>query len=141
MPTAKAKKTWVEKLRCEMQPEVKPLNKAFSGFKVGDRLLIPTPLMVDAYVRSIPMGQTRTIKQMREDLAKTNEADVTCPLCAGIFSRIVSEAANEELQAGKALNEVSPFWRILEPKGSLRKKISFDLSLADDLLASEAAKV
>jgi hypothetical protein len=131
-------KTWQEKMRCDMEPQIKSLGKAFAGFKVGDRMLIPTPMMIQDYIHSIPAGQTRTIKEMRDDLAKSQQADLTCPLCAGIFSRIVAEAAYEELSQGNAISQITPFWRILEPKGPLRKKLSFDYEFADQQLAAEA---
>lgn len=103
----------------EMQPEVKSLEKAFQGFPVGARLLIPTPLMVKEYVNSIPKGESRTTLQMRADLAKDHGADTTCPLCSGIFLRIVAEYAHE-------VGEEIPVWRMIDSKSPTRKKLSFD---------------
>jgi alkylated DNA nucleotide flippase Atl1 len=133
-----SKKSWKEKLHCGASSEVKPLGKAFSGYKAGDRMLIPTPMMVDEYIQAIPKGEVRTLKQMRDDLAAVHGADLTCPLCAGIFTRICAEAANEALEMGAQPESVTPYWRVLEPKGSLRQKASFDLSFADAMLAAEA---
>ncbi|MEI7578158.1 MAG: hypothetical protein WCK51_14810 [Armatimonadota bacterium] len=123
-------KSWNEKLRCDMQPEVKPLGKAFGGFPAGARLLIPTPMMVMGYVNSIPLGESRTAQQMRADLAAQNDADTTCPLCSGIFLRIVAEAAHE---TGADV----PVWRIIDAKSPTRKKLSFDVGLLDKRRAAE----
>lgn len=125
-----AKKTWTEKMMPDMKPEVKPLGKAFQGFPVGAMLLIPTPTMIQDYVKSIPPGESRTTVQMRADLARENNADTTCPLCSGIFLRIVAEAAHEA-------EESVPVWRIIDAKSPTRKKLSFDPSALDARRAAE----
>ena len=127
-------KSWNEKLRCDMQAEVKPLGKAFGGFPTGARLLIPTPMMVRDYVQSIPTGESRTTQQMRAELAAQNDADTTCPLCSGIFLRIVAEAAHES-------GEDLPVWRIIDAKSPTRKKLSFDVSMLDEKRAAEGLPV
>ena len=50
-------------------------------------------------------------------------ADKTCPVTTGIFLRIVSEASFEELKAGNDIEEVTPFWRIVNPKSKLAEKL------------------
>ena len=125
-----AKKTWIEKMNPEMTPEVKLLERPFGGFPVGAKLLIPTPSMVKEYIYSIPRGESRTAKEMRADLAAQNGADTTCPLCSGMFLRIVAEAANE-------LGEPVPVWRMIAEKSPTRKKLSFDLSELDEKRVEE----
>ncbi len=129
-----AKKTWAEKMNPEMRPEVKPLGKSFQGFPAGANLLVPTPSMVKAYVMAIPAGEARTTAEMRADLAADHDADTTCPLCAGIFLRIVAEAANET-------GEDVPVWRIIDAKSPTRKKLSFDVSMLDKKRAAEGLPV
>jgi hypothetical protein len=85
-------------------------------------MLIATPLIVKSYVEEIPSGTYRTIPQMRQELAERHGADMTCPLTAGIFTRIVSEAALDELHSGAS--DITPFWRVVDPKSPLAKKIS-----------------
>jgi len=60
---------------------------------------------------------------MRDDMAIEYQADKTCPVTTGIFLRIVSEAAYEEIQSGKSLEDVTPFWRIVSPKMKLANKL------------------
>jgi len=62
---------------------------------------------------------------MRVDLANSNKADCTCPLTTGIFLRIVAEAAFETINGGNS-PDTTPFWRVIEPKASIVKKLSFD---------------
>ena len=54
-----------------------------------------------------------------------HNADYTCPVTTGIFLRIVAEANYEKWQQGKALEEITPFWRVIEPNSALAKKLTF----------------
>ena len=87
-------------------------------------MLIPTPALVAAYVATIPKGESRTMPQMRDDLAAENRADFTCPLTAGIFLRVVAELAWEQHQAGKPLTKITPFWRVIDAKAPAAKKLA-----------------
>lgn len=118
------KKTWKQKLTIDRQPEVCPLDKPFQGFPAGATMLIPTPLLVKEYIEAIPLGQSRTIPEMRADLARRFEAQTTCPLTSGIFVRIVAEAALEELAAGTPEEKITPFWRMIDRRAPALKKLS-----------------
>jgi len=119
-----AKKTWREKLNAHPEPEVCALEKPFGGFPIGARLLVATPGMVKEWVDAIPPGQVRTVAELREDLAAAAGADGTCPLTTGIFLRILGEVALEDLAEGKSEESVTPFWRVVDPKSPLAKKLS-----------------
>ena len=47
------KKTWQQKLDIDQQPQVKKSDKDFAGIRNGQLMLIPTPRMVDAYIRQV----------------------------------------------------------------------------------------
>ena len=49
---------------------------------------------------------------------------MACPLTTGISLRIVSEAAFEEYQNGTAIDEIAPFWRVVDVKSKMAKKIA-----------------
>ena len=83
-------------------------------------MLIPNPLDVDALLRRVEKGKLITDKQIRERLARNFHADLTCPMTTGIFIRIVAEAAEEDLRNGRG--EVTPYWRVIKPDGSLNEK-------------------
>ncbi|MBS1700391.1 MAG: hypothetical protein JST12_01915 [Armatimonadetes bacterium] len=136
-----AKKTWREKLNNGKQPAIEVLDKPYAGAGPGDRMLIPTPMQVDAYMRSIPKGEARTLQEMNKALATEAGADVSCPMCCGIFVRIASEAAHDELVEGKSESEVTPFWRMIPPKAPIRKKLTFDVGLVDRLRKEEGLPV
>jgi alkylated DNA nucleotide flippase Atl1 len=112
------RKTWRQKL--EDSKGLPRIVDAPTGPRSGPyspgRLLIPSPLKVDAAIRTIPQGQTRTAPQLREEMARLHNAESTCPLVTGIFSNIVAHAAEEAALAGDAAR-VTPWWRVLTKDG------------------------
>lgn len=122
---AHRKKSWLEKLNIDRQPVIEKVEKDFGGIKKGQLMLIPTPLVVDAYIRQIPKGKEADITTIRKDLAAEFHAEVTCPLTTGIFIRIAAEAAYEEFEKGKPIHKITPFWRVINAKSPTAKKLSF----------------
>lgn len=121
---AKSPKSWRDKFENPAAPEVKPLDKPYAGQPAGARMLIPTPKLIDVYLRQIPSGMSIGVKRMRKDLAAQHHADFSCPMTTGIFLRIVAELALEELSQGKAREDIAPFWRVLSPDLPLAQKLS-----------------
>ena len=119
------RKTWIEKRDLSKEAKVEVLDKDFADMKIGEKMLVTTPQIVDAYIRHIPKGREGSLLQMRKDLAAEYHADKTCPVTSGIFLRIVAEAAYEELQQGKPVSKITPFWRIITEKSPAAKKLSF----------------
>ena len=50
--------------------------------------------------------------------------------------RIVAEANYEKLQQGKLIEEITPFWRAIEPNSALAKK----LTIGQDFLIQQIEK-
>lgn len=117
-------KTWREKYATRTEPEVQILSVPFAGMKPGQKMLISTPAEIEAYVRSVRPGETVEVQAMRAELAHRHQAEVTCPTTTSIFLRIVSEIALEDLAEGKATEAVTPFWRVVDPKSPLAKKLT-----------------
>jgi hypothetical protein len=88
-------------------------------------MFIATPKLIDQYINEIGVGKRIDLKTLRKDLAIEHNADYTCPVTTGIFLRIVAEANYEKLQQGKHLEEITPFWRVIEPNSPLAKKRTF----------------
>jgi hypothetical protein len=88
-------------------------------------MLVSTPEIVDAYIRNIPEGVHTSLQQMRKDLAAAHNAEYSCPITSGIFLRIAAEAAWEAYTAGAPVGEVTPFWRMVDSKAPVCKKLSF----------------
>lgn len=119
------RKTWIEKRNLSNELKVEVIDKDFADMKKGEKMLVATPLIVDAYIRHIPKGKEGSLAQMRKDLAAEYHADKTCPITSGIFVRIVAEAAYEEYQQGKAISKIAPFWRMINQKSPAAKKLTF----------------
>jgi hypothetical protein len=118
----KTRRTWREKLENPPKGLPKVVDgppKWEKGFR-GTRVLVPTPLLIDELIRMVPKGKLVTVTQIRERLAKDFKADSTCPLTTGILVRIVAEAAEEDSGDGKG--EITPYWRVIKPDGSLNEK-------------------
>ena len=114
--------SWKEKLNNDKSFIVKRLDKNFSDMKVGENMLIATPKIIDEYIKQIPKGMNINIKTLRNDLALTYNADTTCPVTTGIFLRIVSEAAYEDLLNGE--KNITPFWRVVDHKSKTAGKLA-----------------
>ncbi len=134
------RKTWQEKLNAEVQPHIEKTTKDFAGIKAGQIMLIPTPKLVDAYVRQIPKGKKITTETLRKDLAAEYHAEATCPLTTGIFLRIVAEAAHEEFANGKSLKTITPFWRVIDVNSATAKKLSFGTAFLQQQQTAEGIK-
>ncbi len=116
----KSRKTWREKLEKELEPKVVDVPpKMAKRFGTG-KMLIPTPLLVDALIRKVETGKLVTIGEIRERLAKDFKVDSTCPLTTGIFVRIAAETAEEDLSRG--VTEITPYWRVIRDDGSLNER-------------------
>jgi alkylated DNA nucleotide flippase Atl1 len=119
---AKGPKSWREKLENpgEGLPKVVTGPPKWAKRFGGRRVLVATPLLVSGVIQRVELGKLITVVQIREHLAKGFQADATCPLTTGIFVRIVSEVAEEDLKAGK--EKVTPYWRVVRSDGSLNEK-------------------
>ncbi len=117
-------KTWRQKLESGKPAHVETLTKAFGGAPKGARMLVGTPRLIDGYMRTVPEGEARSVVQMRSDLAKAHKADIACPLSTSIFARIAAEAALEEMAQGKPVDAVTPFWRVIDEKSPIARRLS-----------------
>jgi len=105
-------------------PHIELTDKAFAGIPTGTRMLISSPHEVAAWLRKhVAHGQTIAVPALRLALAKDRGAEATCPLTASIFLRIAAEAAWDEMEAGASLTDITPFWRAVDPKSDLAKKL------------------
>ncbi|OHB68703.1 MAG: hypothetical protein A2Y77_17065 [Planctomycetes bacterium RBG_13_62_9] len=118
----RARKTWHEKLENPVEglPKVVDVPDKWMKMMGGRRVLVPTPMMVHDLVQIVPERKLITVGQIRQQLAQPFQADSTCPLTTGIFLRIISEAAEEDRQAGK--KRITPYWRVVKDDGSLNPK-------------------
>jgi hypothetical protein len=117
----KARKSWLEKLQDDKgYPKVEPITGRMSQRWGAGTVVIPAPLEVDAFMRSVPRGQLTTVNQIREALARKHGATIGCPITTGIFVWIAAHAADELAFGGE--KNITPYWRTLRSDGALNPK-------------------
>ena len=134
------RKTWAEKLNSTATHKVEVTDKKFADIPEGAKMLVATPRIVEEYVKNIPEGSSSTLQQMSQDLAREYGAEYSCPITSGIFLRIVAEHAYEELQTGKPVDEMAPFWRIIDSKAPAAKKLTFGMDFLKEERRKEGLK-
>ena len=118
---AKLKKTWREKLQDSKDlPRVAEVTPEMSQRWGTGTVVIPAPLEVDEYMRSVPRGSLTTINHIREALARKHGATIGCPITTGIFAWVAANAADELAFAGE--KNITPYWRTLKTGGELNPK-------------------
>jgi len=133
------KKSWLDKLNENKEPKIKRIDIDFADIPSGSNMLIATPKIIDQYIQEIGVGKRINTKTLRKDLAKAHNADCTCPVTTGIFLRIVAEANYEKLQQGIRFEDITPFWRAIEPNSALAKKLTFGQDFLLEQIEKESA--
>lgn len=133
-----AKKRWVEKMLTPEEPDLVVLEKQIGKWGgPGDKMLIPTPGLVQAEIDGLKVGESLRAAELRERLAAGHGADFACPLTTGIFLRIVCEAAWDEHLSGAPLESVTPFWRAVDVKSAMAKKLACGVDFVVKMRESE----
>jgi len=133
------KKSWLDKLNENKEPKIKRIDIDFADIPAGSNMFIATPKLIDQYINEIGVGKRIDLKTLRKDLAIEHNADYTCPVTTGIFLRIVAEANYEKLHQGIHLQEITPFWRVIEPNSALAKKLTFGQDFLLEQIEKERA--
>ena len=97
----------------------------------GSKMLFAPPLYYDELMKRVPKGKLVTVGQMRDYLAKQNNADFTEPMTAGIFVNIVAWASYQRN------SDITPYWRNLKSNGELNAKYPEAIELQKRLLEKE----
>jgi hypothetical protein len=134
------KKTAREKLNAPHEPELVEMAERDSKRLGPGKMLIPTPLEVDAEIRTAnKKGKLITTAEIRDRMARRHGAKLTCPLVTGIFVRVSAEAAEEDRAEGKT--RITPYWRVIQEDGSLLEKIPGGAEAQAKLLRSEGHEI
>jgi len=119
------------------EPQTKVLDSPFTGVPAGARLHISTPRDLDVRIRTIPVGSTLTIVALRNEMALEHDADATCPVTTAIHLRTVIEVAMDDLASGVPIDDITPFWRVVEPGNALARKVEGASDVACDQRRAE----
>ena len=130
-------KTWTEKFNSQQTHQVKPAPIDIAGMKKGEIMLVPSPRIVDAFIRAIPRGTSMDVKTLRQKLARRYKAQVTCPITMGFHLRTVAEAAYEAHTRGAPLDGITPFWRVLDENAPTTGRLTCGTAFVTDRRVQE----
>jgi|SRR5579883_628079 len=122
------KKSWTDKLNDPTPPSVKPAPIDIAGMRAGEIMLVPTPRLIDDFIRELPAGRDMDVRAMRKALAAQHGAEVTCPIYTGFHLRTIAEAAFEAHERGAPLAEITPFWRVIDSKSPTASRLACGLA-------------
>jgi hypothetical protein len=137
---AKKPTDWRKRFGGAKPPHVVMLHTDFAGVKAGNTMLISSPGDIAAYLAKIPRGEMRTMDRLRNELARKAGANAMCPVTTAIYLRVVAEVALRDLEEGKRLEEVVPFWRVVTPESKVAKKLSCGPDHVAHLIALDAGQ-
>ena len=96
-----------DELRNDLLVEIpKHLGTRFGG---AGKMLKPSRTSIEALVKEVPRGRVLTTSLLREALAKSRNAQITCPF----LTKRALMAIAEDPKAG------APFWRIVMGNGEM----------------------
>src|SRR3954451_4403044 len=105
-------KSWNDRLNTPGVNGEKPTPRTMGDVVEGQPMLVPTARQVDDFIRSIPKGVEMDVRALRTAPALEHAAHVTCPVTIGYHLRTVAEVAGEDLERGRELSAIAPFWRV-----------------------------
>src|SRR5438552_834275 len=135
----KTRKSWRQKMDNPNLPKLVAVPPKMQKRFGNGIMLLPSPREVDALIRTVRKGSVITLTQIRQALAQSYAADVTCPLVTGMFVRIAAEAAEEDAAAGET--KVTPYWRVLKDDGSLNPKFPGGVERQEERLRDEGHRI
>ena len=97
----------------------------------GNRMYFAPPLAYDRIMKTIPYGKVVTVGEIRAYLARTNGADFTDPITAGIFVSIAAWASFQRT------GDETPYWRTLKAGGELNPKYPGGIEAQKEKLEAE----
>ena len=118
-------KNWTDKLNAAEEARIKPSPRTVGDIVEGQSMLVPTARQVDHFMRGIPEGGSMDVRTFRKALAAAHGAEVTCPVYTGYHLRTVAEAAYEALERGVPIQEIAPFWRVLDEATPTTARLTF----------------
>jgi alkylated DNA nucleotide flippase Atl1 len=75
-------------------------------------MYVPSPHDIAEAIRAIPYGQTRTLRDIRRDIAVAHHADITCPSRSTLYWKWLAHASAE---LGNTPSPYAiPWWRLLK---------------------------
>jgi 6-O-methylguanine DNA methyltransferase, DNA binding domain len=132
-----AKESLLEKLRTAPASSFHVLEAEKAARMNAKTLFIPSVEDVAKAISAIPAGQTRTINELRNDLAVTGKAETACPAKTIKYWKWLA-AAHEELEDERQYD--IPWWRVLKD-GKPSRHMPGGIEAQTALLRAEGVKI
>ncbi|KQX39845.1 hypothetical protein ASD04_04115 [Devosia sp. Root436] len=83
-----------------------------NGVMVDQAMLLPSAEAVARQIEAVPLGETRSLAELRDNLARQYGAEATCPVTTQRMIKLVAARSVADHQAGR---KALPFWRVVDP--------------------------
>ncbi len=118
-------------LECESrsrqrQPEIHILDKSKCGLVAGQKMLIPTLTEIEAALVKLTPGAVTSGVAFRALVAEPFGADGCCTFATNKALRSIAEAACARLSNGESPVNILPFWRVIDSKSTIAKRLHLD---------------
>jgi hypothetical protein len=130
-------------LKCESrsrqgQPEIHILDKEKCGLVAGQKMLIPTLTDIEAGLRKLTPGAVTSGPAFRALVAEPFGADGCCTFATNKALRSIAEADCARLLNGESPVDVLPFWRVIDSKSTIAKRLHLDAERLGELRLLDA---
>jgi hypothetical protein len=109
---AMPRQSFTEKLACAPASSFHVLDPAKAARMKAKTMFIPAPADVAGVIAAIPEGETRTIVELRRELAVQGQAETACPAATIKYWKWIANAYDEP-RGTESPYEVA-WWRVLK---------------------------
>jgi hypothetical protein len=107
-----SRQAFQEKLACAPAASFHLLDQAKAARMKAETMYIPAPADVASAIAAIPEGETRTIVDLRRELAALGQAQTACPAATTKYWKWLAWAYDES--GGAESPFAVPWWRVLK---------------------------
>ena len=103
----------------------------------ANTMYVPSPLDIAEAIQAIPAGQTRTLRDIRNDITIAHQADITCPSRTTLYWKWLAQATVS--LDGTPSPYAIPWWRVLKD-GKLSPQMPGGIANHRELLRREGVE-
>jgi len=128
------KKTYREKIN-ESEEKIHDITPEWEEKLGKGKILIPSAVDIERLINQTSKGELLTNDVIRELLAKEKNVQLTAAIPTGIHLKYIALAAEEEKNSGTS--QITPYWKVLRPDGSINVKFPISIEEQRALLEDE----
>ena len=132
------KKTFRDKIN-EFREKIHDITPEWEEKLGKGKILIPSAIDIERLINQTKKGELLTNDTIREQLAKEKNVQITAAIPTGVYLKYIALAAEEEKKWGKS--NITPYWRVLKPNGSINTKFPISVEEQVKLLEKEGHKL